>query len=523
MAITQQDRTRALKGLSDLGFTDPDDLELQGFLDENPVQAEPTPEPTINLNDGVSRTPAEIMAARRAAGLDPVTGQAIPETTEPTISDLGLTAPDFSDEDAFLKQQDEFLRGVTAPIDEEKIREDARKRMQAEIDAVNAMFAEQIARERITGRGRLGTETAIGARRGLLGSDFGEAAIRRTEDLNEAQIRSIEAERAAAINALLSEAKSDAQAEIKARREAMLAGFDARKAFFAEAEERKAKRANRAVAAFLSKGITPDQLQSEELSSILRQYGISQDEFSSAYDSALSAQAEAEFEREGELLKRDKTQAEIDKIDADIDLAKEKFAEDKRQFGLDYAIKQANLAVSQGKLQLDREKAARDAGITTGGISPKQQRALDQSNVALNSINEAFALLDDSGLFDVSTANTAVSRVLGSKLPGTEARDLRAAINSVQALIGFEELQKMRDASPTGGALGQVSEREISFLQALQGSLDIGQSTEQLISNLSDIRDSFTRLKLINSPDGTQFEVDGQIVEKQGDELVLVE
>jgi hypothetical protein len=42
----------------------------------------------------------------------------------------------------------------------------------------------------------------------------------------------------------------------------------------------------------------------------------------------------------------------------------------------------------------------------------------------------------------------------------------------------------MRDASPTGGALGQVSERELSFLQSVFGSLDQTQSAEELTYNI---------------------------------------
>ena len=42
----------------------------------------------------------------------------------------------------------------------------------------------------------------------------------------------------------------------------------------------------------------------------------------------------------------------------------------------------------------------------------------------------------------------------------------------------------MRDASPTGGALGQVSERELGFLQSVFGSLDQSQSAEELAYNI---------------------------------------
>ena len=51
----------------------------------------------------------------------------------------------------------------------------------------------------------------------------------------------------------------------------------------------------------------------------------------------------------------------------------------------------------------------------------------------------------------------------------------------------------MRDASPTGGALGQVSERELGFLQSVFGSLDQSQSAEELAYNIQLCSTSTTR------------------------------
>ncbi|HBY54585.1 MAG TPA: hypothetical protein DEH15_19380 [Marinilabiliales bacterium] len=51
----------------------------------------------------------------------------------------------------------------------------------------------------------------------------------------------------------------------------------------------------------------------------------------------------------------------------------------------------------------------------------------------------------------------------------------------------------MRDASKTGGALGQIAVQELNFLQSVLGSLAIGQSTEQLKQNLAEIKQSVER------------------------------
>lgn len=88
---------------------------------------------------------------------------------------------------------------------------------------------------------------------------------------------------------------------------------------------------------------------------------------------------------------------------------------------------------------------------------------------------------------------------------GTDARNLRGDLDRIKANIGFEELNKMRRESPTGGALGQVTERELQFLQSVQGSLDQAQTPEQLERMLNDIKLSTARLKndlLKNPPKG---------------------
>lgn len=132
--------------------------------------------------------------------------------------------------------------------------------------------------------------------------------------------------------------------------------------------------------------------------------------------------------------------------------------------------------------------------------SPQQQRGINQANVALQAFEDIFN--------NPALERGAVNRTIAGAIPGTPSADLKESIKTVQALIGFDELQKMRDASPTGGALGQVSEREIDFLQQLAGSLKTRQSDEQLIKNLKSVQKSFEVLKLINSPDGTQGNID---------------
>jgi hypothetical protein len=72
----------------------------------------------------------------------------------------------------------------------------------------------------------------------------------------------------------------------------------------------------------------------------------------------------------------------------------------------------------------------------------------------------------------------------------------------------------MRDASPTGGALGQVSEQENRLLQAIRGSLDQLNSGQNLAENLRIVRDSVAQLKALKAQ---QFDADRRrVAQPQG-------
>lgn len=180
----------------------------------------------------------------------------------------------------------------------------------------------------------------------------------------------------------------------------------------------------------------------------------------------------------------------------------------------------ANL-VNSGKAKLSdvpsdiRSQVASSLGALPTEQSLAQKRASDQANTALTAIDNALGIIPE-----ISTG--AFGRALTSFIPGSEARDLNAQLTTVKALIGFDQLQKMREASPTGGALGQVSERELAFLQSVAGSLDTGQSTEQLVGTLGRIKESFQRLRAISNPTITPEEYLQQFPDATDEELAEI-
>ena len=92
-------------------------------------------------------------------------------------------------------------------------------------------------------------------------------------------------------------------------------------------------------------------------------------------------------------------------------------------------------------------------------------------------------------------ANPMLTTGLGAQLTqniaGTPAANLSQLLAPIQANIGFDRLQRMRNESPTGGALGQVAVKELDFLQATQGSLSQLQSGPQLLDNLQRLGEQY--------------------------------
>jgi len=105
---------------------------------------------------------------------------------------------------------------------------------------------------------------------------------------------------------------------------------------------------------------------------------------------------------------------------------------------------------------------------------------------------------------EVSGITGPFGRVAASKVFGTDSYDFAQTLETIKANIGFNELNAMRAASKTGGALGQVSERELTYLQSVLGSLKIGQSDERLLANLTGVRDSIKRWTDAVSAEGGQ-------------------
>ncbi|MBI4059779.1 hypothetical protein HY406_01835 [Candidatus Giovannonibacteria bacterium] len=114
----------------------------------------------------------------------------------------------------------------------------------------------------------------------------------------------------------------------------------------------------------------------------------------------------------------------------------------------------------------------------------------------------------DSVVDRVGYLTSGIAGKASESIPGTPAYDLAQDIISLKSNIAENELQEMREASKTGGAVGQVAIQEWVFLSSVLGALDIGQSPNQLKRNLEKVKQSVEKWRetkdTVLSPEGGQ-------------------
>jgi hypothetical protein len=136
--------------------------------------------------------------------------------------------------------------------------------------------------------------------------------------------------------------------------------------------------------------------------------------------------------------------------------------------------------------RIDRIKKAKELE----GIEDKKVRYIVGGiDSVIEEISKAVRIAENS------LSATGLTGAVTGLIPSTPAYVLKRRIQTIKANIGFDKLQAMRDASPTGGALGQVSERELEFLQSTITSLDPGMGEKELLEGLKKVEEHYNNMR----------------------------
>ena len=104
------------------------------------------------------------------------------------------------------------------------------------------------------------------------------------------------------------------------------------------------------------------------------------------------------------------------------------------------------------------------------------------------SLNRALEQIKENPLL-----STGIGAMLFRELGGSKALDLKETLEPVRTNIFTGELSQMRANSPTGGAVGNVTDVEGTAFKAALGSLNTAQSADQLILNIEKVREARKR------------------------------
>lgn len=140
--------------------------------------------------------------------------------------------------------------------------------------------------------------------------------------------------------------------------------------------------------------------------------------------------------------------------------------------------------------------------------SEQEQEQRQELNRALgNAQQSSFIINHIDGLKNYITENSSdiffggrfkpilMSDIAMMTRGGSPAAIASSRINTLKANIGFDRLQAMREASPTGGALGQVVVAELERLESVFGSLDLANLDEpEIIRNLDNIQNAYENI-----------------------------
>jgi hypothetical protein len=217
----------------------------------------------------------------------------------------------------------------------------------------------------------------------------------------------------------------------------------------------------------------PPEANDKDVEDIVRKYGKPDDIFKT-----LERRSTAEANRIAKAeLEREKAEQRAIEKQRDQDfkqqLAAMSASSKSALTGVQKELAEQRLADLRSK-QTDKEDKKEEA----------KKAAVNHATKVINDVQSAQGL--------VTGVTTGVVGKGSSFVPGTTAYDLQQRLVTLKANLGFDRLQQMRDASPTGGALGQVAVQELQALQATVGSLELGQSKAELQKNLNKIENHYS-------------------------------
>lgn len=113
-----------------------------------------------------------------------------------------------------------------------------------------------------------------------------------------------------------------------------------------------------------------------------------------------------------------------------------------------------------------------------GAASQKQQNV----DLVTQEIDRSISILDNDTWYNPATGLGATA---AARIGGTNAANLKALTQTIGSVITLDGIKNMRQNSPTGAAMGAVSDADLALLRNALGSVEQSQGEDQLRFNLN--------------------------------------
>lgn len=175
--------------------------------------------------------------------------------------------------------------------------------------------------------------------------------------------------------------------------------------------------------------------------------------------------------------------------------------------------REGKTTVTTTPVAVSGDKAARDA---------EKEKAREQSVVA-----SATATTQDlfeikrkyEGIKPTRGVIPSVSRIVAGEIPGTETQELKSLIDRVTSGMTLDKLQSIRQNSPTGGALGNVSNKDTALLQNSVSNLKAAQNPQEFNREWTRLTETYLDIAYGRKDQRDQLVKDGKITSQQNAEI----
>lgn len=260
----------------------------------------------INYNErnmaAAGLTPEQMAGVRAGTGYTTTaTPGSAASVGAPTPAGLFTQTPeDIASQTEYERMLAEQRTSANQVVDPNQIYQEMLRQRQAQIDAINNVYADRLTQARIQGQGRIESRQFAQGRAGQIGSGTGEAGINAVQDANVAQQNAIQNEKALAIQGVYAKIDEAVKAEAAAKTAARTQSAEKYMETLRQQPEKRKKLLASSIAELVARGVDVNEMTPEEIDSYIEGLKSTPEEF------------EAEFNK----------QASIAKKTAEQDLAK---------------------------------------------------------------------------------------------------------------------------------------------------------------------------------------------------------